>query len=149
MPSNDRINSGRFSDLKDGVEHSKGNKVLLGNLSAKLLYKGEFVMDDPHSVLHRYRAVLMEGMREKKLPEKFRYRPEAFSEYLYGTPDLWYLVLMANSITTPQQFSGGKVKYIPPERVGTVLKIADQHKKDLSASRSDPKQIKDRVLVPV
>jgi hypothetical protein len=141
-----KTNSGNFIDIQDGVEHSKENAVLITHVSESLLYKDKFVMKEPTSLFKKYRAVLFADLKEMKLPEKFKYRPEALAEYLYETPDLFYLVYYANSITRPIELNGDTVKFFSPEAVNTYLKMIEKNKTRINATIKNPKNVKDRTI---
>jgi hypothetical protein len=142
-----RINSGRFADIQDCVKHWKTNDVALGNVTRRILFKGGFVMDEPHHIFYEYRELLLQGSTEIDLDPKFHRRPKAASEFIYGTPDLGYLILLANGMSHPKQFLGPKVRYVRPEKLGQILSIINRIKPELVARRANPTPVFDRTLV--
>jgi len=144
-----KLNSGAFPNIVECVEHWHTNTVAIGNVSKHILFKGGFVMDEPHHVLYEYRQLLLQDVTEKELRDEFRFRPKAVAEDVYGTPDLWYVVLMANGMTHPRQLLGPMVKYVRPGKLGQILSIINKRKPEIDATRANPTPVENRTLVNI
>lgn len=141
------LNSGDFPDIVDSVEHSKTNPINLENISMKLNYKGLFIMNEPNTVLERYRNIIMTDLEELPWEDKYVYRPEGVSEYLYDTPDLWHLILMANSLINITSFKNLPViKFVSVSKLNNILKMIKDHEMRLKDSVVNPHKIEDRTL---
>jgi hypothetical protein len=144
-----KINSGRFADVAECVKHSHDNPITIGNISKKILFKGGFIMDEPHYILYEYRQLFMNSKTERDLPIEHMFRPKAVSEFVYGTPDLWYLILLASGLTHKRQLIGPKVSYVDPGKLGQIMMIINKRSDELKATRINPTNVMDRTLVRI
>jgi len=149
IPSNPRFNSGRFTDIADSVDHSKDNTLALNNTSMKIFFKGLFVMSEPHGILHEEMRTLFAFMDDFEVDETLQYRPESVSEALYGTPDLWYMVLRGNNMFRPTELVVGTIKVVPPRFVGNFLRSVNKAREEIEVSRKTPTDVSDRTLTPI
>jgi len=146
---NKKFNSGIFADIQDSIKHSKQNEILLENISVRINYKNQFIMNEPHSILNRYKQIIMNNLEEVELFDELKYRPEAVSEYYYGTPDFWYLILMANKISLPIQLANSPIKIVTNNLLGTILSIIHDNRDYLRNNKKDPIVIEDRIITPI
>ena len=53
----------------------------------------------------------------------FQYNPKRLSNYIYGTPDLWFIILKANQLdhAGEMDFLNGKLYLPDPEALNTYL----------------------------
>lgn len=149
MRVNKLLNSGRFPKIEESVEHSRTNPLAIQNVSFRRDYMGVFLTDAPKNLAHLFLSTLESDAYEMDLEDELLYRPEAVSERVYGTPDLWYLVMMANKITYPTELAGPRVRYYSERVVGAFLSFADKMKGRVAESRRNPTRVEDRVLVSI
>ena len=91
----------------------------------------------------------MNDSMEVDLGPELQMRPQAISEKFYGTPDLWYVVMMANRWMTPMDCVG-ETCTIPRQRViGTMIASLAKNRRILVKNRENPVEISGRTLVNV
>ena len=54
---------------------------------------------------------------------KFKYNPHLLAYVLYGTTDLWFLLLRINNMTRVTQFDKKKIKIIHPDDMKLINDI--------------------------
>jgi hypothetical protein len=140
MPAMGSYDSSNLPTLRDSVGHSLGNKLNLSNVSLKVSYQG--VVFDDLNVLRRYEEYVLGNLIEIRVDvSAANFRPEVVSRDVYGTTDLWWLVLWSGGFPSKVDFdlSDGKpIKVFNPDLIGTLNAIVEKSKKELSASRSAP-----------
>jgi len=146
MTSGSKFNSGKFPDIQKSIEHSKDNPLTMTNISYRLNYKGRFIMNEPHNVLFQYKHFIMSNLIEITLPPNRKFRPESIAELYYGTPDLWYIIMLANGITRPEQLSGNKVKLLRVEMLNSLIKLIQKNSSDIKKNHKNPHKINNRTL---
>lgn len=138
------ISSGEYKDMIQSVNSTINNRILLDNISKIYNYDG--IIELPMSFLRKYENILKTGLMEYTLPTNFYYRPEYLSYYLFGTTDLWYLILFVNDMKDPLEFCTEKV-WIPNTLY--VMEIINKLKlieKDTEDSQENPIQVKRHFL---
>jgi hypothetical protein len=139
-----QYNSSKDAELKKCIDSSKNNPITIANLSELYIYDGVAVYA-PSSVVEDYMDYIKENLIEMDLPEELQFRPEALSESLYGTPDLFYLLMLINGIYSVTDFNMKKVKVLNPT-VSIIDKIATSRMKGLNRQRSNPYIVTDLTL---
>ena len=104
------LNSSRFQDLKGGIDSAPKNRILLDNLSNWYIFQGEILLPKP--LLRKYENILRTNLEDYDVPKEYYYRPEYVSYELYGTTDLWYLLLFINNMEKPDDFTKSKIKVL-------------------------------------
>jgi len=102
------ISSGQYSDMVNSVASTSSNKVLLDNISNYYNYKD--IIHFPMSFLRKYENILKSNLMDYKITKSRFYRPEYVSWDVYGTTDLWYLVLFVNDLTNPMELNFEDIK---------------------------------------
>jgi hypothetical protein len=143
------FNSGDFADVSSSVFHARTNPMVVSNGKMKILWKGNFVMPEPHGIVDDLSPVLFADMDDFQVTRELRFRPEAISERIYGTPDLWYLILKANDFVRPTQVEVGSIKVVKPSLIGELLNRIVKSSRGIRTSESYPTEVKDRTLVDV
>ena len=77
-------------------------------------------------------------LEDIEVPEKFFYQPAAFAEYIYGSPDLDFIVLYFSKIPSMCEFNKKKIKILSPARLTELNKIAVKYKEQIDYSYSYP-----------
>jgi hypothetical protein len=85
---------------------TEGNIIVLDNIINKYesFFNNDSLPDDD------YRKLVVEF----DVPQKYYYQPAAFAEYLYGTPDLDFLVLYFAKMLSMFEFTKPKIKALKP-----------------------------------
>jgi len=144
MPNYGRFNSSNTPDVAEGVALSKGNPITISSLSELLSVDGVLMLA-PNSAVEDYMDYIMENAVEMDLPEELWYRPEALAESLYGTPDLFYLVMLMNGASSAADFKMAKVKVLDPG--STILdRIVTARSKALAERRARPLAVGDLTI---
>ena len=90
------------------------------------------------SILDDYREFLDELTVDSNVDSKFYYSPSAFSNHLYGTPELDYLVLYIAKCQTLFEFNKPKIKILPKENLKIINDIMILKKEEVQKSRTRP-----------
>ena len=123
--------------LNLSITEAKNDFYNLDNYASKLQFK---IMDDTYlvftnyEILKKYEYVLFENSVLTPLKERYKFRPEHLSIALYGTPQLWYLLLFLNKMTSPSQFKKENIRVIHPSKVNLIEEIYLNEKEYLKAN---------------
>lgn len=64
--------------------------------------------------------------------EKYRYHPKALSNSLYGTPDLWFVIMSLNKVTHPGDFVlEGDVAVLAPSSLNQLTRFYASFKNNI------------------
>ena len=140
-----KYDSGKFNNILESIEHSKSNKFLIENTSEIYNYNDTITLFSPH-IFNIYKNLLSVYMDTITLDEKYFYKPELLSFDIYGTPDLWYLILWANDISTVTEFSKSEVKIINDKGLDKINTVIETYKSRLNLNRENPYLISDSTL---
>ena len=139
-------------DIVESISNAENNTISIRNVSYQLNYMNKFIMDEPQTIVQRYSEVLLGNLRAIEFPSgNYKYRPNALSEKIYGTPDLWYLIMMANSWTRFEQVlpsKKGLMKIIPTATVNDFLRILLEHEDAIAENHVTPPNV-EAELIPV
>lgn len=86
---------------------------------------------------------------EIEIEERHFYRPEQVSLELYGTSELWYLVLRANNMQHHSEFRNSVIKVIIPTQIEKVTDLVDTFREILDENHMKQVSITDLTLRPV
>jgi hypothetical protein len=142
-------NAGGHLDIKDSIRYSEENPLTLNNTTKKILYKGKLIMDEPHNIFHRYKAILMDHTTYISIDKRMMGRPDAISEKYYGTPDLWFLVMWANNAFKPEDLMKSAVKVIEYNQVEKIIEIALTYQSDIRDNEQNIPEKKNTTLVNI
>jgi len=140
-----KYDSGKFNNILESIEHSKSNKFLIENTSEIYNYNDTITLFSPH-IFNIYKNLLSVYMDTITLDEKYFYKPELLSFDIYGTPDLWYLILWANDISTVTEFSKSEIKVINDKGLDKINTVIEAYKSRLNLNHEDPYVISDSTL---
>jgi hypothetical protein len=82
------------------------------------------------------------------IPDEYLYRPEALAESLYGTPDLFYIILLVNNIASSTNFNKKSIKVLDPGS-NIINLIISTHMHQLNQQRANPYVVKDLTIKEV
>lgn len=142
-------NAGGHLDVQESIRYSESNPLTFNNTTKKLNFKGKFIMDEPHTIFHRYKSILMTKTRYISIEKRMVGRPDAISEYYYGTPDLWFLIMWANNAMKPEDLMETTVKVIEYNQVEKIIEIALTFQSEIRQNESNIPVKKDTTLVNV
>lgn len=90
------------------------------------------------SILDNYRDYFEQFLIDMEVPKRFYYSPTGFSENLYGTPDLDFIVLYFAKIPSLFQFNKPKIKVLPKAKLVELNKIFVMYKEQVDTSYKNP-----------
>jgi len=134
--------------LNNSIEHAKSNRLLLENISYKINFNNEMIMYN-ENILYQYKNYLKQFTLLTSCPEEFYYKPELVSYKLYGTTDLWYLVLWMAEIPSALEFNQPVIRIFNPDKIAKINKIINKHREKLSNNHEEPEFIPDLTLKTV
>lgn len=108
-------------DLREGIKHAKTNPIEIGNQSAEFVSPDGFVMADPEFALQPFEGFLEASVTEGNFGTMYDHLPDAMSLALYGTHDLWYLLMRLNGAASRGDFRGPTLRFYRPEAAAGVL----------------------------
>jgi len=148
------INLSRFdstagiANVNRSLERSNSNDLLLTNISRKINFNDDFYTFD-YSVLERYKNYLSQFLIKVKCPEELYYHPEIVAKKIYGSVDLWYLVMMFNPIPSAAEFNSPVINIFDPSKIQYINNIINTHQKELKFNDAKPEYVERHVLTPV
>ena len=140
--------SSDFSDITDSIQHSKSNKLVYSRLNSKVTYANKYDIDT-NFILDKYDSIIIENTKLVKIDENYFYKPEYLSKKLYGTPNLWYLLLFVNSITTAMEFNKNRIYIFDPNRIHIFNKLIENDKERIKELSETPYVIEDLTIKKV
>jgi hypothetical protein len=142
------FNSGKDIDIKDSISSAGDNPITIDRITKKLNYNNQCIIDEPHTMLHRYKSVLMKDRVWFSLDdERLKGKPDAISEVYYGTPDLWYLIMWANNALKPTELFGDAIQVIPMKTIVKVIQIAMSSQEEININAESIPVAEQSILV--
>jgi len=137
-----------IANIDRTLEKSKSNDMLLTRISHKINFNDEFYTFD-YDVIKRYKNYLSQFLIQVKCPESLYYHPEIVAKKIYGSVDLWYLVMMFNPIPSVAEFNSPIINVFDPSKIKYINNIINNHQKELKYNRADPEFVEKHILTPV
>ena len=148
--------SGGASNVDTGVIMAATNDVVSSNSSfwyESLETDGEgnkVIIQDPQTIYDRYFDIFLQNTYKITLPNYLKYRPELLCKEMYGTTDLWYIILKLNGMYSHIEFKNKYVKIIDPNVVEKVIiTINAAYKKVLKENHLIHRKIEDLTIHPI
>lgn len=120
--------------IADSVAHAKKNLAEIGNQSPLIREPGGYTMQSPVWPLTALSGVIEDSIVTIDRGSMYDYLPEGLSRELYGTVDLWYILLRLNGAMTRGQFRGPTFRVYKSETASGIL--LDVVKRGASRSRT-------------
>jgi uncharacterized Fe-S cluster protein YjdI len=140
--------SSTFNNIDDSIKDALKNKLEIANNTTRVNVNGKMIIGEGH-IFKEYKNLIFGNLEEIPLEPKYHYRPERLSKDIYGTVDLWYLLLWVNQMTMNQQFVGSKIKVINDQGINLIIRICDRNYERTFKSRRDPELIPDLTIKKV
>ena len=144
----DGFDSSDFTDIVDSVAHSKSNKFVLPNISTVINYKNEIEITD-ENILSKYDTIIMDCTYRTEIDSKFFYKPELLAKQMYGTVDLWYLVLWVNKMSSMYEFNKKYIYVFNPSKISVLNDLIELERENLATSQESPTYIEDLTIMKV
>lgn len=148
MPLLSNNDSSNFPDLKSSIENSKENRLEIRNMSIKVNIDDKLIIND-ENILAKYKNLISNYLIDINITDKELYHPEYVSKRIYGTNDLWYLVLMVNNVSSMYNFSSKKIKVFDPTKIYILNEIIENNSKKLDRYKKDPIYLEDSTIKKV
>jgi len=154
----DKINLSKFDStsgyatVNRTLGKSNNNDLLLTNISHIVNFNDEFYTFD-YSILDQYKNFLSRFIKKVICPKELYYHPEILAKEIYGSVDLWYLVMMFNPIPSVAEFNSPVVNVFDPAKMHHINTIINSYQKELKYNKADymkpENKLEKHVLTPV
>lgn len=104
------------------------------NYDDKAIIQSGTILDDYYDYFQQF-------LIDVDVPEEYFYSPSYFSEFMYGTPDLDFLVMYFANITTLFDFNKRKIKFLPKGRLGEINQLIMHKKQEIEKSYKNPTKV--------
>lgn len=135
------VNVTKVKNILEEIEIGKENTLTLENTNLWLIKEG-ITIPYQNILREHYRAVLINNSSLVKLTDKamklYKYRPKLFSLNLYGTTELWHLILWLNNMTSILEFNKNEIVVIDPANIDILQKILNQENNRLTNNQNNP-----------
>jgi len=131
----------RISNLQDLIEYGKNLNISHG----KLHYQSTFDTSDSTiilnhiSILDKYNDYLKKIIVNVTLTDdeyfKYRFQPKRLSYDIYGTTELWSLILKINNMVSAIQFTELKIKLFTQDIFDVINEILILEDSEIKANR--------------
>ena len=107
---------------------SKGlsNDLILDNINEYMDFNG-FKIPSHNILYEKYRGIILENCIKITMSEEvfnaYKYRPKYLSLKLYGSTDLWHLLLWINNLTSVTQFNKKTIYVFDPDAIDIIDSI--------------------------
>lgn len=93
-----RLNENEFVSFSEYVEDLKDNDYLRFDTGFIKEMNNNHIVDIFRDIIEREKIKVTFGETERR---KYMYKPKSLSDELYGTPDLYFIILKMNNLTHP------------------------------------------------
>lgn len=111
------------------IRAAKVDRFVLDNNMNWYVFEDNLLMGIDY--LDRYRNTLLRMSTRIKIGKDYFMRPEYVSHKLYGTTDLWYILLWLNDMKNPTEFVKEEILVIATNKVNELQKLMDNARKFL------------------
>jgi len=137
-----------YTDLKDSILDSKDNKFVYTNINTKINFKGELIIID-ESILNKYSTIIMDNTIQIEIDEKYFLQPELLSKKIYGTVDLWYLILWVNKLSSMYEFKKKYIRIFNPSEINVLNDLIELEREYIQNTQTNPVMIEDLTIMKV
>ncbi len=129
-----------ISTLLEEINDNLQNKLVISNISFPVSINNVVFVKE--YIFKFYRDVVLGNCTEVDLGDAlerlYLYRPKYLSLALYGTIDLWYLLLYINNMTSCTEFNKKVIKIYNPNSMELLNKIIEIQKENLLTAQDSP-----------
>lgn len=132
------INSSYHPSINESITHSKSNRLTIDNISKFYTLDG---ITFGLNILNKYSHILKSEayLITIEIDKSLWYRPEYVSKILYGTTDLWYLILFINNLKSEKYMNFSIIKVFNPTYITIINEIMEKEKNNLNTSSTSTK----------
>ena len=95
------------------------------------LINGDSFNVSNYNILKKYELLLKSNTLKYRLQSEEKYRPELVSNNIYGTPNLWYLVLFVNDLERACKLDMDEIVVLPANKLSLLSQIYSAEKQKL------------------
>ena len=129
------LNSGKFGRIADSITFNKTNKISEDNISLYHKYPDGLVIQDPSNLYRQHLGYLKQFTYNYKLGQDYMYNPRKLAEDLYGSVDLYLLLLELNGIPSPMYFNKINIIIFDPSKINILMNLIDSNAKRYKESK--------------
>jgi hypothetical protein len=130
--------------IKQFIELGRENSLNLDNTS--LVNETQGVIIPIYNILRqKYRGIILENSVEvdfePEVFELYKFKPKLLSLKLYGTTDLWHLILWLNDMVSVSEFTRKKVILFDPDAMQVLNRIVEKERKAILSNHENPEVV--------
>lgn len=122
--------------IEDSIEIAIDNSLILDNITTFTRMHGKNIPNS-NIMLNKYRTVLLNYTYRYTIPDeefsKYIYRPKRLSNALYGTPDLWHMLIWINNMMSISDFNRKDIVVFEPSVLMALEKILHLERDNLTS----------------
>jgi hypothetical protein len=129
-----QYDSCKFSSFPESIKHAKANPLLIENLSdwREVMIDGEIRMiQEPTCLLKDQINMFDNVLIDTEIPQSEFYRPEITAKRFYACEDLWYIILLVNSMYSINAYNKTSIKIIPANELVRIEKFVRKAKQNI------------------
>lgn len=115
--------SGKFGRISTSVTHSKTNVLCEDKLSDQFQFDDGTIILEPKNFYKSNLGIFNANSKTVTITQKYFYNPRKLSKELYGTPELYLLILAMNDMATPFEFTSYSVQVLNPNKINVLLDL--------------------------
>ena len=140
--------SDNYSSIESSLRAASDNILTIENLSHKVNFCNEFYVYD-ENILKQYKNYLSNFCIWLAIPENYYYKPELVAKKIYGSVDLWYLVLWFSNIPSAMEFNQDPIRVFNPSSISVLNSIINKNRKAIRWNHKFPDYLDDLTLKEV
>lgn len=137
-------NTAREHLMDNFINRGSKNSLNLDNTSM-IATKDGFTFPITNILRQKYRGILIQNSVQLDLDdalfERYKFRPKSLCLKIYGTTDLWHLIIWLNDMTSVTQFNRRNIVVFNPDSMDIINKILELEKVRLLQNSETPEQI--------
>jgi len=137
-----------FPSTNESIANSKRNVIIYSEVSLKHYVDGVLIQS-PVTVFEKYLPILKQNSVFITISNDNFYHPEFTAKRLYGTSDLWWLLLMLNNMSSHKEYNKREILALQVDQKTLISDILELEKRNLIRSKETPLVIEDLTLFPI
>ena len=129
------LNSGKFGRIADSIKFNEKNIISEDNTSLCFKYPDGLIIQNPNNLYRQYAKYLRQFSYEYQLGQDYVYNPRKLSLELYGTVDLYLLLLELNNMASPMEFNKKTILVLNPNKLSILLNLVESNANKYKKSR--------------
>ena len=139
----DTIDVVEMSNIDDLINSGINNALTTNNTNFWAKVK-DIVFPNQNVFRAYYRPLIMRYCQKINLSDalakRYRFRPKTLSHDLYGTVDLWHIILWLNNLTTVTEFNLKSIVVLNPGKGEILVRILENEEENLTNNNLNPMQ---------